>query len=152
AYRSTLPALASVLQAQTLATLVMFGLFCFEGSNFISQPLLPRFLVLSLTFVAFQKLAVVWYLSTTFRRTDVHRRKVVLVSDPIIAQRCVHMMRRRFSMLADVVRVLTPKPVKNQSSIASAVDLPLGTIDELPALLNAEVIDEVIAVSPVDHA
>jgi exopolysaccharide biosynthesis polyprenyl glycosylphosphotransferase len=153
AYSSTLPALVSVLQAQSLATLVMFGLLCVVGSNFISQPLLPRFLIVSLTLVAFQKLAVVWFLSTAFRRTDIQRRKVVLVSDPIIVQRCLHMMRRRFSMLADVVRVLTPKPIKSQSSIAAAaVDLPLGTIDDLPALLNAEVIDEVIAVSPIDHA
>jgi exopolysaccharide biosynthesis polyprenyl glycosylphosphotransferase len=151
AYSSKRLMLVSVLQVQSLASFLLFGVMFLAGSERIVQAPLPRFLVLSLIFMAGQKLAAVWYLNKKFRRADAHRRKVLLVSDPDVAQRHLHMMRRRFSMLADVVRVLTPGPIRSRSSVFTAADMPLGNIDDLPALLHAETIDEVIVVSPIDY-
>lgn len=150
-YLSKRQTVVSALQVQCLASLVLFSVMYLMGSEFIEQVLLPTFVVVSWIFIVIQKMAVVCYLNSAFRRADVHRRKVVLVSEPNTAQRYLDMIRRRFSMSADVVQVLTPTPIKVQSSILDLGDIATGNIDELPALLQAKVVDEVIAVSPMDH-
>ena len=60
-------------------------------------------------------------------------------------------MRGRFSLLADVIRVLGPTAVNGHGLALAALDAPLGTVDDLPSLLHAQVVDEVIAVPPLDR-
>lgn len=149
-YGSTRQALMAVLHVQPVAIVLLLGLLYLSGLGSIGHVVLPRFFVLSSILVAIQKLCAVWYLGHVFNRANVHRRKVVLVSDRSNAQRLLEIIRARFSMLADVVQVLTPERLENPGPGCDPSD-SWGAIDDLPALLNAKVIDEVIAVLPIDQ-
>jgi exopolysaccharide biosynthesis polyprenyl glycosylphosphotransferase len=138
-------------QGQMLAGLFLFSLMYLAHSEVISRLLLQTFLAVSFTLLAIQKLAVVAYLVKLRERARLQRRKVVLVSDPAIAERYLRMMRGRVSLLADVIRVLSPTAVNGHGRALGAVGAPLGSIDDLPALLHGQVVDEVIAVPPLDR-
>ena len=143
--------LTRLLQVQMLAGLLLFSMMYLTHSEVISRLLLQTFLGVSLTLLAFQKLAVVSHLKNARECADLQRRKVVLVSDPAIAERYLRITRGRFSLLADVIRVLTPTAVNGHGLAFAALDAPLGTVDDLPALLQSQVVDEVIAVPPLDR-
>jgi exopolysaccharide biosynthesis polyprenyl glycosylphosphotransferase len=139
------------VQVQLLAGLLLFSMMYLTHSEVISRLLLQTFLGFSFSLLAFQKLAIVAHLKSARERSDLQRRKVVLVSDPAIAERYLRIMRDRFSLLADVIRVLAPTAVNGHGLAFAAVNAPLGTVDDLPALLHAQVVDEVIAVPPLDR-
>jgi exopolysaccharide biosynthesis polyprenyl glycosylphosphotransferase len=151
AYYSKRSVLTCLVQVQFLGGLLLFSLMYLTHSEVISRLLLQTFVAVSLAFLTIQKLAVVAYLGNVHRRADLQRRKVVLVSDPAVAERYLRLMRGRFSLLADVIRVLTPTAVNGHGLAFASPDTPLGRIDDLPTLLHAQVVDEVIAVSPLER-
>jgi exopolysaccharide biosynthesis polyprenyl glycosylphosphotransferase len=150
AYYSKRGVLTSLVQVQLFAGLLLFSLMYLTRSEVISRLLLQTFLAASFVFLTIQKLAAVAYLNRVHQRADVQRRKVVLVVDSTLAERYLAMMRGRISLLADVIRVLTPAGVDRHGLVLTAEDASRGTIDDLPALLHAQVIDEVIAVPPLN--
>jgi exopolysaccharide biosynthesis polyprenyl glycosylphosphotransferase len=152
AYFSMRRVLTCLLQGQLLAGALLFSVMYLTHSEVISRLLLQTFLAVSFILLAFQKLTVVVYFDKVRQRADLQPRKVVLVSDLAIAERYLRLMRNRVSLLADVIRVLAPTAVNDQRLGFAAVDAPLGTIDDLPALLHKQVVDEVIAVPPLDRS
>jgi len=151
AYSSSRGVLTHLMQVQLLASLVLFSLMYLTHSEVISRLLLQTFLAVSLALLAFQKLALAAYLDSVRHRQALQRRKVVLVSDPAIAPRYLRLMQGRISLLADVIRVLAPAAVNGRALAFAGAHAQLGSIDDLPALLHAQVVDEVIAVPPLEQ-
>jgi exopolysaccharide biosynthesis polyprenyl glycosylphosphotransferase len=150
AYHSRWALLSRMVQMQSLAGLLLFSAMYLTHSEIVSRLLLDVFVVVSFAFLACEKFALAAYLVR--RRAQPQPRKVVLVSDPAKAQRHVHMMRQRISLLADIIRVLTPPDGDGNAPALAAIDLPLGKIEDLPALFDAQVVDEVVAVAPLDSS
>ena len=151
AYLSERGVLTRLAQGQMLAGLFLFSSMYLARSEVISRLLLQTFLVVSFTLLAIQKSAVVAYLDKLRQHARLQRRKVVLVSDPAIAERYLSMMRARVSLLADVIRVLSPTAVNGHCPASAEAEAPFGSIDDLPSLLQGQVVDEVIAVPPLDR-
>jgi len=124
AYFSRRGVLTRLVQVQMLAGLLLFSMMYLTQSEVVSRLLLQAFLGFSFALLTFQKLAVVSHLKKARERSDLQRRKVVLVSDPAIAERYLRIMRGRFSLLADVIRVLAPAAVNGHGLAFAAVNAP----------------------------
>ena len=149
AYASRRGLVGRLVQAQFISGLVFLSLMYLTRSVGISRLLLQTFLAVSFVFLTAQKFALRTYLDNARRRTPAQRRKVLLVSVPAAAERYLRLIRAHASMMADVVGILTPGAPDGHTDDAN-VSRVLGSADDLPTLLQAQIIDEVVVVSPLD--
>jgi len=138
-----------LMRMQLLSGLLLLSFMYLTRSQFISRLLLQTFLALSFLLLVAQKFALTVYLGNTRQRADLKRRKVVLVSNPAAAERYLQLMQERASVSADIIAVLTPSGWNYESPVLTEAHRPVGVVDELPAILQAQVVDEVIALSPL---
>lgn len=151
-YRSRNAVLSRLLEAEFLASLLLFSVMYLTRSEVISRLLLQTFVAVGFMLLAFQKLTLSAYIRNARQRANVQRRKVVLVSDPDNADRCLRLMQARASLSADVIQVLAPTALNGHGLTFARVGVPLGNVDELPVILQREVVDEVIAIPPLERS
>src|SRR4051794_11229413 len=150
AYSSRVRLLVRLAQAHFVAGLLLLSLMYLTRSEIVSRLLMQVFLAVSFVLLTAQKVALAAYLESARRRTNLGRRKVVLVSHPAIADHYLRLIQTRVSILADVIRVLAPGYFNGNAAGLAAAGFSLGSVDELPELLRAQVVDEVVAVAPLD--
>jgi exopolysaccharide biosynthesis polyprenyl glycosylphosphotransferase len=151
AYASARGLVGRLVRMQFIAGLVLLSLMYLTRSEAISRLLLQTLLAVSFLLLAAQKFALRAYLDNARRRTPTRRRKVLLVSMPAEAERYLGLIRAHASILADVVGMLTPGG-SNGHVIEGPVPRILGAVQDLPAVLQAQVVDEVVVVSVLEHA
>ncbi len=151
AYNSRYTLLTRLVEVQFIAGLLLFSVMYLTRSEAVSRLLLQSFVAISFVLLVTQKLLLAAYLCNARRRTDSHRRKIVLVSDPDKANRYLRLMQGRASLLSDVVRVLDPSSANGSRPEAPRSEVPFGGLHELPELLHDNVVDEVIAVAPLEQ-
>ncbi len=151
AYASSQGLVSRLVQAQFIAGLLLLSSMYLTRSVGISRLLLQTFLGVSFAFLAAQKFALRAYLDHARRSIPVRRRKVLLVSAPTAAERYLRLARTHASMMADVVGMLTPG-APNGHVGDGTIPRVLGAADDLPAVLRARVVDEVVVVSALEPA
>jgi exopolysaccharide biosynthesis polyprenyl glycosylphosphotransferase len=150
-YASGRGLVSRLVRMQFIAGLVLLSAMYLTRSEAISRLLLQTFLVVSFLLLAAQKFALRAYLDNARRRTPTQRRKVLLVSVPTEAERYLGLIRAHASMLADVVGMLAPGG-SNGHVIEGTVPRVFGAVEDLPAVLQAQAVDEVVVVSALEHA
>ncbi|MBV8771851.1 MAG: sugar transferase [Deltaproteobacteria bacterium] len=151
-YHSRNGVLCRLLEAEFLASLLLFSVMYLTRSEVISRLLLQTFVAVGFVLLAFQKLALSAYIRNARLRPNVQRRKVVLVADPDNADRCLRLMEAHASLLADVIHVLSPTAMDSHGLSFARMDTRLGNLDELPLIVQRQVVDEVIAVPPLERS
>jgi exopolysaccharide biosynthesis polyprenyl glycosylphosphotransferase len=113
--------------------------------------MLQVFLSVSFGLLVAQKFALRAWLIYIRQHTHFQRRKVLLVAAPAAAEHYLKLMSEHVSMLADVVGILTLSAPNGHfgSERSSRV---LGTAEDLPAVLRARVVDEVVVASVLSTA
>jgi exopolysaccharide biosynthesis polyprenyl glycosylphosphotransferase len=149
AYGSRGRLMSRLVKAQILAGLMLLSSMYLTRSEDISRLLLQAFLVVSFVFLTAQKFGLRIYLEIARRRKPLQRRKVLLVSDPAAAERYVRLTHAHLSMLADIVGILTPS-IANRYMSNGALPQVLGVASDLPAVLQAHVVDEVVVISALE--
>ena len=142
--------LSRLVRAQFIGGLMLLSAMYLSRSEAISRLLVQTFLVLSFISLTAQKFAVKFYIERHGRRPAYGRRKILLAAPPAGAARYLQLARRHASLQADVVGLLTPEPLQNNAGRDDGLPA-LGVIDELPALLQTQVIDEVVASSSLEQ-
>ena len=140
-----------LVQAQIMAGLMLLSSMYLTRSQAVSRLLLQTFLVVSFVFLTAQKFGLRTYLDIARRRKPLQRRKVLLVSDPAAAERYLRLARTHVSMLADIVGMLTPS-IANGHIGNGALPRVLGVANDLPAVLQAQVVDELVVISALEPA
>ncbi len=136
-------------QAHFVAGLLLLSAMYLTKSAEVSRLLLQGFLVVSFGALAAQKFALRACLQRTRRRATLRRRKVLLVAPPAAAESYLRLVRSHASMLADVIGIVVPAACATGDNIrdATAQAPMLGTLDDVPALMQTRVIDEVVVIS-----
>jgi len=140
-----------LVQVQFIAGLLLLSAMYLTHSIYVSRLLLQAFLAISFLFLAAQKFALRAYINNVRGRTIVQRRKVLLVSAPEFAKRYLQLIRTHTSIMADVVGMLAPTSYDGRPGEATTNGV-LGTIDDLPAVLRTQVVDEVVVISALEPA
>jgi exopolysaccharide biosynthesis polyprenyl glycosylphosphotransferase len=151
AYDSKRRLLARLLRTQFIAGLLLLSAMYLTRSVGVSRLMLQVFLAVSFVLLLAQKFALRACLIYFRQHTHFQRRKVLLVSAFAPAERCLDLLREHVSMLADVVGILTPG-APNGHVNASTLPPVLGTAEDLPAVLRARVVDEVVVASLLSTA
>ncbi len=150
-YASTRWLFGRLLRVQIVAGLVLLSSMYLTRSWGISRLLLQNFLAASFVLLAAQKLVLKACLDWARRRKPPRRRKVLLVSDPALADRYQHLVGLHAAMLSDVVGILTAGKLNGRASDSNLPQL-LGTTEDLPEVLRTHVVDEVVVAAPLDAA
>lgn len=150
AYSSRRSILIRLLRTHFLASLILLSAMYMTRSEAVSRVLIQTFLVNSFVFLSLQKFVIKGYLERSCRRPTVGRRKILLAAPPAAAERYLHLVRKHASLQADVIGLITPGPYRSNEQRETELSA-LGAIDELPALLQTQVIDEVVAASSLEQ-
>jgi exopolysaccharide biosynthesis polyprenyl glycosylphosphotransferase len=144
--------LARLLQTHFIAGLLLFSTMYLTKSAEVSRLLLQIFLAVSFAALIAQKFALRAYLGRIRRRVTPSRCKVLLVAPSAIAERTVRMFRDHPSMLVDLVGIVAPNAA--QATAGAAIQGPplLGTLDDVPGLMQSLVIDDVVVAGALDEA
>lgn len=151
AYASYRSILSRLLRTHVFASLILLSAMYLTRSEAISRLLIQTFLVISFVVLGVQKFAIKQYLARGYRRSAAGRRKVLLASPPAVAERYLQLVRTHASLQADVVGLLTPEPGRGKGQAGTDLSA-LGAIDELPAIIQTQVIDEVVAAATLEPA
>ena len=150
-YASRRTILSCLLRTHVFASLILLSAMYLTRSEAISRLLIQTFFVISFIFLGVQKFAIKQYLERSCARPAGGRRKVLLASPPAVAERYLQLVRTHASLQADVVGLLTPEACRGNGQDGTDLSA-LGVIDELPAIIQTQVIDEVIAASTLETA
>jgi lipopolysaccharide/colanic/teichoic acid biosynthesis glycosyltransferase len=115
----------------------------------VSRLMLQVFLSVSFALLVAQKFALRACLIYKRQHTHFRRRKVLLVA--AAAEHYLKLMGEHASMLADVVGILTPSAPNGHFGSESLPPV-LGKAEDLPAVLQARVVDEVVVTSVLSTA
>lgn len=143
--------LGRLLRSHFVAGLMLLAFMYLTRSQAVSRLLLQVFLIISLTLLVTEKLALRSYLNRARRRAPLQRPKVLLIAAAAMANHYLKLVNERASMLADVVGILSPGAPNGH---VGAGNLPpiLGRAEDLPTVLRSRVVDEIVVASPMDHA
>jgi exopolysaccharide biosynthesis polyprenyl glycosylphosphotransferase len=150
-YASRQSILSRLLRTHVFASLTLLSAMYLTRSEAVSRLLIQTFLVISFFLLGVQKFAIKGCLERSCRRPAGGRRKVLLASPPAVAGRYLQLVRTHASLQADVVGLLTPEPCCNDWQGGTDL-LALGVIGEFPAIIETQVIDEVVAASTLEPA
>jgi exopolysaccharide biosynthesis polyprenyl glycosylphosphotransferase len=151
AYDSKRGLLACLLRTQFFAGLLLLSAMYLTRSVGISRLMLQIFLAVSFALLVAQKFALrAWFIYIR-QHTQFHRRRILLISAFTPAERYLNLVREHVSMLSDVVGILTPGATNSQIG-ASTLPPLLGTPEDLPVVLQARVVDEVVVASALSTA
>jgi exopolysaccharide biosynthesis polyprenyl glycosylphosphotransferase len=148
AYKDRRSLMQRLVLAESLAALLLFSTMYLTHAEAVSRLLLQAFVVVSSIFLAARMFAIEAYLDSVPRHVSAQRRKVLLVSIPAAAECYIPTIRAHFSMLVDVVGILTPTECTVSTPHVAPV---LGTAADLPLVLRSRVVDEVFIALPLDH-
>jgi exopolysaccharide biosynthesis polyprenyl glycosylphosphotransferase len=149
AYAARARLLVRLVQAHFIAALVLLSTMYLTKSAGVSRLLMQAFLALSFIALVAQKFALRAYLGRIRRYSAPQRRKLLLIAPPAAAARHLSRFRDHPSTLADLVGIVAP------ASAAAAAETPgapplLGALDDVPALMQSLVIDEVVVAAALD--
>ncbi|MBF6571125.1 MAG: sugar transferase [Candidatus Binataceae bacterium] len=150
-YSSHRNILSRLVRTHVFASLMLLSAMYLTRSEAVSRLLIQTFLGISFIALGAQKFAIKAALERACRRAAGGRRKVLLAAPPAAAERYLQLVRTHASLQADVVGLLTPQAGRGDGHGATGL-AALGSIDELPAVLQTQVIDEVVAAATLEAA
>jgi exopolysaccharide biosynthesis polyprenyl glycosylphosphotransferase len=140
--------LSRLIQSQFIAGLGLLSTMYLTKSAGVSRILLQVFIIISFFALAAQKFALGAWLDRNRRRMPVDkRRKTLLIATPAAAERYLKLVGSHASALTDVVGLVTPSRMASAGETALPV---LGILDDIQALIQRHVIDEVVIAVPLD--
>jgi exopolysaccharide biosynthesis polyprenyl glycosylphosphotransferase len=150
-YHARVRLIAHLLQSHFIASLILLSMMYLTKSSGVSRLLLQTFIALSFAALTVQKFALRAYLERVRRRANPGRRKILLVACPTEAFRYIRMIGWHASMSADVVGIVAPaaEALRDASASTPAV---LGTLSDVPTLMQTRVIDEIVIAAAIESA
>ncbi len=149
AYVSMLETLGRLLRAHFVAALLLLSTMYATKAVMVSRVLMQTFLSVSFVALAGQKATLQALLKRHRWRAAFNRSRVLLVGNPEKTSRYLDLLERHAWMSAQVVGLLTTcaAPPPRSSDAAAPI---LGEPVDLPEVLNRHVVDEVVALLPVE--
>lgn len=135
----------SVVQAVVISFAVLFALVFMFKATFVSRAFIAMFGVFDVVALVVLRAGFVW----GFRHTVEHRDnflRVLVIGTGKRAVRLVQTLRRHAEWGVDVIGYLDPDPERVGISVLGAS--VLGTVDDIGAVLEKQVVDEVIVAVP----
>jgi exopolysaccharide biosynthesis polyprenyl glycosylphosphotransferase len=149
AYSSLSGILGQLVRAHVVAALLLLSTMYATKAEMVSRVMMQTFLSLSFVALAAQKAALRAMLKRYRWRVAFSRPRVLLVGNPERSSRYLRLLERHAWMSAQVVGLLAPCAAGAPPVLAA--DAPvLGEPVDLPVVLNREVVDEVVALLPVE--
>jgi exopolysaccharide biosynthesis polyprenyl glycosylphosphotransferase len=143
-YGSPARLVSTVVQAQTVAALLLLSSMYLTKSVEVSRVLTQLFIVVSLCAILLQKLTLHEILKRRRQRRSFHRPRVLVVGSAHDSVRYLNLVDRHASMMADVVGVLTPTDEVGFALIRPPL---LGGPADLPKVLTTMIVDEVVVLT-----
>lgn len=150
AYGSPRVILGGLVRVQLFSGLALLSAMYITRSEGVSRLLLHCFLAASFAALLAQKFLIKAYLERKGRRPARDRRKILIATPTAAAgARYAEMTRAHASFQADVIGLITSAASQLDDQAEPAAQV-IGRIDDLPAVLQTQVIDEVVAASTLD--
>jgi exopolysaccharide biosynthesis polyprenyl glycosylphosphotransferase len=140
----------SLIRMQIVAGLLLLSSMYIIRASWVSRMLMQSFLATSFLMLLAYRLAVRAIVNRYRRRISFHRPRILMISTPRDAQGYLSMVARHASMTAEIAGMLLPAAAANASGGPSPPIL--GVLKDLPMVLQAHVIDEVVVTTPLDRA
>jgi exopolysaccharide biosynthesis polyprenyl glycosylphosphotransferase len=142
--------LGQLVRAHTVAMLLLLSTMYVTKAEAVSRLLMQTFLVVSFAMLASQKKAIKVLLEQRRCRVSFHRPKVLLIGQPRSAQRYFDLLISDVSMNAEVIGLLAPCSATKDNQSVNFVPI-LGSPAELLEVLKYNLVDEVIALPPIEE-
>lgn len=148
-YASLSRTLGQLVRAHFVAALLLLSTMYATKAVMVSRVLMQTFLSVSFVALAGQKFALHALLKRRRWRVAFNRPRVLLVGNPEKTSRYLGLLERHAWMSAQVIGLLAPSSAKAARSSHVAAPI-LGEPVDLPDVLNHQVVDEVVALLPVE--
>jgi exopolysaccharide biosynthesis polyprenyl glycosylphosphotransferase len=149
-YSSLMAVMGQLVRAHAVAAMLLLSTMYAAKAVMVSRVLMQTFLTLSFAALAGQKTILHGIVRGRRWRTAFNRPRVLLVGSPDKTSRYVNLLERHAWMSAEVVGLLAPRAT-DPSARVEAVATILGEPGDLPEVLNRHVVDEVVALLPVER-
>ena len=143
-YRRVATLVAALVQAQFIAGLMLLSSMYLTKAVEVSRVMTQIFIALSFGFLLAQKLALHTMLARWRGRRSMHRPRVLLIGTAQDATRYIGLVEQHASMAAEVVGVLSPSDDVTQGPARPPI---LGIPHDLPEMLRAMIVDEVVVLT-----
>jgi exopolysaccharide biosynthesis polyprenyl glycosylphosphotransferase len=138
-----------LIQVQFIAGLVLLSAMFVTKSTGVSRLLLQTFVALSFVALTAQKFALRACLDRIHRMSHPQRHRILLVVPRPAAERYLELIKNHVFIFSEVIGIVTP-PV-DESGLKAQAPCVLGVVEDIPALMEKQVVDEVIVASSIER-
>jgi exopolysaccharide biosynthesis polyprenyl glycosylphosphotransferase len=149
AYSSLSSTLRQLVRAHFVAALILLSTMYATKAVMVSRVLMQTFLFISLVALAVERGGIQHLLQRRRLRIGFNRPRVLLVGTPDASSRYTKLIERHPWISTQVIGLLSVKTT-NATDSNSTVPV-LGEPPDLPVVLERHVIDEVVALLPIDN-
>ena len=149
-YSSEPRVLLQLIRSYAVAVLLLLSTMWATKAEEVSRLLTQTFLLVAFAALAGEKLALKSVAARWRRRRAFYRPKVLLIGTLEKANDYLDLLRRDLSMAAEVIGLLAPHLAQSEPHSHAAAPI-IGCPADLLEVLNHHVVDEVVAVLPIEQ-